>query len=73
MSFFDFDNTIEFSVLGRDLQSGAPVSCYGLSDPMKYLAAALIKGRAVYITADALSAQRAAESIAALSDRKSVV
>lgn len=70
MSFFDFDNLIEFSVLGRDLQSGAPSSCYGLSDPMKYLAAALIKGRAAYITADALSAQRAAESIAALSDKK---
>ena len=73
MSFFDFDNTIEFSLLGRDLQSGAPVSCYGLSDPMKYLAAALVKGRAVYITADALSAQRAAEAVSALSDKRVVL
>lgn len=73
MSFFGFDNTIEFSLLGRDLKSGAPVSCYGLSDPMKYLAASLIEGRAVYITADALSAQRAAESIGALSDKRVVL
>ena len=70
MSFFDFDNVIEFSLLGRDIQSGAPASCYGLSDPMKYLIASMTQGRAVYITADALSAQRAAESVAALSDKR---
>ena len=73
MSFFNFDNVIEFSVLGRDLQSGAPSACFGLSDPMKYLCAALVNGRAVYLTADALSAQRAAEAIAALSDKKVVL
>ncbi len=73
MNCFDFDNTIEMSVLGRDLQSGAPVSCYGLSDPMKYLAAALTRERTVYITADALAARRAAEGIAALSDKKVVL
>ncbi len=73
MSFFSFDNTIEFSLLGRDLQSGAPVACYGLSDSMKYLAAALVKGRAVYVTADALAARRAAESIAALSGKRVVL
>ena len=70
MSFFNFDNTIEFSVLGRDVISGAPASCYGLSDPMKYLAAALVDGRAVYITADALAAHKAAQSIEALSGKK---
>ncbi len=73
MNCFDFDNTIEMSVLGRDLQSGAPVSCCGLSDPMKYLAAALTRERTVYITADALAARRAAEGIAALSDKKVVL
>ena len=70
MSFFNFDNTIEFSLLGRDLKSGAPSACYGLSDPLKYLVGALVEGRAVYITRDALSAARAAEAIEALSSKK---
>ena len=73
MSFFNFDNTIEFSVLGRDLENGAPSACYGLSDPMKYLAASLVEGRAVYLTADALSAKRAYDAITALSDKKTAL
>ncbi len=70
MSFFDFDNTVEFSLLGRDLKSGAPSVCYGLSDPLKYLVGALVQDRAVYVTRDALTAQRAAEAIGALSQKK---
>ena len=68
---FTFDNAgQDFALLGRDVENGAPVACYSLADPLKYFTASLCRGRAVYVTADALSAQRAAQSIGALSDKR---
>ena len=69
--FFNYDDLGgEFSQLGRDLKSGMSLAVSGVSDPEKYLIAALTEGRAVYLAADALSARRAAEAIAALSGKR---
>ena len=69
--FFSFDNLGgEYAELGESLRHGVPTAVFGIGDPHKYLLAALTKGRAVYIAADALSARRAAEAIAALSNKQ---
>ena len=69
--FFNFrDVGGQFPELGRDLASGMSLAAFGVSDPQKYLIAALAEGRAVYIAADALSARRAQEAIFALSGKR---
>ena len=60
----------DFPQLGYDLENGVPVAAFGVSDAKKYLIAALVKRRVLYVTADALSAQRAAAAIATLSPRR---
>ncbi len=60
----------DYPLLGADLSGGAPTAAFGLSDPLKYLTCALFCGRAIYITADALSAKRAADAISALSGKR---
>ncbi len=60
----------DYPLLGADLKTGVPVAAFGLSDPMKYLVAASYGGRMVYITADALTAKRARDAIAALSGKE---
>ncbi|MGN0822355.1 MAG: hypothetical protein ACI4NG_01130, partial [Candidatus Gallimonas sp.] len=68
--FFSFDNTGgEYASLGNDLRRGVPAAAFGVSDEQKYLIAAMCERRAVYITADALTAKRAAASISALSGK----
>ncbi len=62
----------DFPFLGADLHNGVPVAAFGLSDVQKYLVCALTEGRAVYLAPDALTAQRAAEAIAALSGKRVV-
>ena len=59
-----------FFSFGRDVEHGVPTACYGLSDAQKYLIGALPSRRVVYVTADALTAKRAKESIAALSGKR---
>lgn len=69
--FFTFDNLGgEFPNLGKNIENGVPVAAYGVSDPQKYLIASLVGRRAVYIAADALTAQRAYSAISALSGKK---
>ena len=69
--FFSFEQLGgDYPLLGAELQNRVPTAVFGLSDPLKYLTCALFSGRAIYITADALSAQRAADAIAALSGKK---
>ncbi len=71
MNFFSFEQMGgDYPLLGGDLRSGMPVAAFGLADPQKYLIAALAARRAIYITADALTAQRAAGDIAALSKKR---
>ena len=69
--FFSFEQLSgEYALLGRDVEHGVPTACYGLSDAQKYLIGALPSCRTVYVTADALTAKRARDSIAALSGKR---
>ena len=52
------------------IQNGVPTAVSGVSDAQKHLIASLFEGRIVYLTADALTAKRAAEDIRALSGKK---
>ena len=72
--FFSFENLGgEYPLLGEDVARGMPVAAFGIADSHKYLIASLVNRRAVYITADALSAQRAHAAISALSGKKCVL
>ena len=69
-NFFTFDNLGEdFSSLGTELRRGTPTAVFGVSDSLKYMIAGLIDAPVVYITADGIAAQKAAENIAALSGK----
>lgn len=73
-NFFTYDNLLgDYSLLGRDAESGLPVCAFGLSDPVKYLLGGLYSRRTVYIAADALSAKRAFEAISVLSGKRCVL
>ncbi len=70
-AFFSFEQIGgDFLPLGEDIRSGVPAAAFGLSDARKYLICALAEGRAVYLCADALTARRAADAIAALSGKR---
>ena len=67
-NFFSFDKIGgEYPLFGEDIRRGTPTAVFGVADSLKYLLAALLPFPVVYITADAVAAQPAAESIAALS------
>ena len=71
MSFFSIEQLGgDFPLLGADLRGGVPVAAFGLSDAVKYLVGAVTERRTLYITADAISAKRAAAAISALSGKK---
>ena len=56
----------EYPSLGNDIRRGVPTAVFGVSEPHKYLTASLFGGRLLYMTADALSARRAAENLRTL-------
>lgn len=60
----------EYSSYAEDIRRGAPTAVFGVSDPLKYLLAAMTPFPVVYVTADGVSARKAAENIAALSGKK---
>ncbi len=69
--FFSFEALGgEYPLLGATVANGAPTAVFGASDAQKYLIASLFAGRVAYITADALTAKRAAETIERLSGRR---
>ncbi len=69
--FFSFENAGgDYPLLGQEIARGVPLAVFGAADPQKYFIASLVGGRAVYITADALTAKRAYEAISALSGKK---
>lgn len=67
--YFTFDNLCE-AELGDYLRRGVPTAVFGVSDAHKYLLASLCEERCVYMTADVVSARKAAESIRALSGKR---
>ena len=60
--FFSFDVLNgDYPLLGAAVRNGVPTAVFGVSDAQKRLIASMFAGRIVYLTADALTAQRAAE------------
>ncbi|MBE5747312.1 MAG: transcription-repair coupling factor [Clostridiales bacterium] len=63
----------EYALYAEELRRGTPTAVFGVSDSLKYLLAGLTPYPVVYVTADGVSAQKAAENIAALSGKKTSV
>ncbi len=73
-NFFTFEQMGgEYPLLEEELRRGTPTAVFGVSDALKYLVASLIPAPIVYITADAVAAEKAASDIAALSGKKTAV
>ena len=63
----------EYPLFGEEIRRGAPTAVFGVSDSLKYLLASLVDAPVVYIAADAVAAQKAAENIASLSGKRTAV
>ena len=73
-NFFTFDKLgAEYTALETELRRGMPTAVFGVSDSLKYLIAGLVDTPVVYITTDAVSAQKAADNIATLSGKNTQV
>ncbi len=59
----------EYALYAEELRRGTPTAVFGVSDSLKYLLAGLSPYPVVYVTADGVSARKAAENIAALSGK----
>ena len=72
--FFSYENLGgEYIPLANDLRLGVPTAVFGVAEPHKYLTASLCRGGMLYITADAVSARKAAEAIACLTGEEVVL
>ena len=70
-NFFTFEQIgEEYALYAEDVRRGTPTAVFGVSEPIKYLLAAMHSLPVVYVTADGVSARKAAENIAALSGKK---
>ena len=63
----------EYSLYAEDLRRGTPTAVFGVSDSFKYLLAGLSPYPVVYVTADSISARKAADNIAALTGKQTEV
>ena len=63
----------EYSLYAEDIRRGTPTAVFGVSDSFKYLLAGLSPYPVVYVTADSVSARKAADNIAALSGKRTEV
>ena len=63
----------EYASYANDLRRGTPTAVFGVSDSLKYLLAGLTPFPVVYVTADGISARKAADNIAALTGKKTEV
>lgn len=63
----------EFALYEEDIRRGTPAAVFGVSDAMKYLLAGMTPYPVVYVTADGVSARKAAENIASLSGKRTEV
>ena len=69
-NFFTFNEIGgEYPSYAEELRRGTPTAVFGVSDSLKYLLAGLTSFPTVYITADSVSAQKAADNIASLSGK----
>ncbi len=60
----------EYAEYAEELRRGTPTAVFGVSDALKYLLAGLSPFPILYITADGVSAKKAADNIAALSGKR---
>ena len=73
-NFFTFNEIGgEYPSYAEELRRGTPTAVFGVSDSLKYLMAGLTPFPTVYITADSVSAQKAADNIASLSGKQVAV
>ena len=69
--FFSFENLGgEYPLLEADIRRGTPTAAFGVSDAIKYMIAGLTDFPVLYVTADAVSAQKAAREIAVFSGKQ---
>ena len=72
--FFSFSELgEEYNSYAEDLCRGTPTAVFGVSDSLKYLLAGLTPYPIVYVTADGVSARKAAEGISALTGKRAEV
>ncbi|MDE6441404.1 MAG: transcription-repair coupling factor [Clostridia bacterium] len=73
-NFFTFDSIGgNYTALKNDIRLGTPTAVFGVSDAHKYLTASMLTGKVLYVTADAVSANKAYQSLCALSGKKCVL
>ncbi len=69
--FFTYRNLSgDYCALSEELRLGTPTAVFGLSDAQKYLTAAAVPDKILYVTADSLSARSAHAAISTLSGKK---
>ena len=73
-NFFTFEKIGgEYPAYAETIRRGSPTAVFGVSDSLKYLLAGLTPFRVVYVTADGISAQKAADNIASISGKQTAV
>lgn len=60
----------EYAQYAEEIRRGTPTAVFGVSEPLKYLLAGLTPYPVVYVTADGVSAKKAAANIAAITGKK---
>ena len=71
--FFTYKNLSgDYSALANDIRLGTPTAVFGVTEAHKYLIASLSEGKVLYVAADAVSAQKAFQSISVLSGKNCV-
>ncbi len=59
----------DYPLLEADIRRGTPTAVFGVSDSLKYLVASMVDAPVLYITADHITAQKAADAIAEFSGK----
>ena len=73
-NFFTYKSMgAEYTALQNDIRLGTPTAVFGVSDAHKYFIASLSEYRTLYITSDSVLANKAFETINALSGKKCVL
>ena len=73
-NFFSYENLGgEYLALSQDFRLGVPTAVFGVSEPHKYLTASLCRGKMLYVTADNVSARKAAEALTTLTGEETVL
>ena len=72
--FFSYQQIGEdYAAYADDIRRGTPTAVFGVSDSLKYLLAGMTPFPVLYVTADGVSARKAAENIASLSGKRTEI